>query len=73
MSFFKVYGICCADDVWFLDECEAVAYAEELGEKCEAIYEVTDDGEEIQRDDLLSSTKQPPLPSIYKTKGNETY
>lgn len=53
MSIFKVYGICCADDVCFLKESDAVAYAEELGDKCEAIWEVTDAGEEIQRDDLF--------------------
>lgn len=53
MSIYKVYGICCADDVWFTNESDAVSYAEELGDKCEAIWEVTDDGEEIQRDDLL--------------------
>lgn len=53
MSTFEVWGICSADDVIFTNEDEAVAYADELGEKCEAIYEVTDDGERIQRDDLF--------------------
>lgn len=53
MSKFIVYGICSADDREFKRECNAVKYAEKLGDQCEAIWEITEDGEKILRDDLL--------------------
>ena len=53
MSKFIVYGVCCADDRKLKYEGSAVKYAEKLGDKCEAIYEITEDGEKILRDDLL--------------------
>ena len=53
MSTFEVWGICCADDKKFKAEWAAVRYAKKLGLECEAVYEITDDGERIQRDDLM--------------------
>lgn len=53
MSKFVVYGICSADDKKFKRELSAVKYAEKLGDKCEAILEIADDGTKILRDDLL--------------------
>lgn len=52
-SKYMVYGICCADDREFKREWAAVKYAETLGDKCEAIWEITEDGKKILRDDLL--------------------
>lgn len=53
MSTFEVWGICYANDKKFKTEKAAVRYAEKLGLDCEAVYEITDDGERIQRDDLF--------------------
>lgn len=53
MSKFIVYGVCCADYREFKREGSAVKYAEKLGDKCEAIWEITEDGEKILHDDLL--------------------
>lgn len=53
MKKYLVYGICSADDKEFKSEKHAVKYAEKLGDKCEAIWEVLDDGTRTQRDDLL--------------------
>lgn len=53
MSKYVVYGVCSADDKEFKREGSAVKYAEKLGEKCEAIWEITEDGTKILRDDLL--------------------
>lgn len=53
MSKYVVYGVCSADDKEFKREGSAVKYAEKLGEKCEAIWEIAEDGTKILRDDLL--------------------
>lgn len=53
MKKYLVYGICCADDKEFKTEKSAVMYANKLGEKCEAIWEINDDGTKVLRDDLL--------------------
>lgn len=53
MKKYAVYGICCADDREFNILYNAVVYAEELGDKCEAIWEINEDGTKVLRDDLL--------------------
>ena len=54
-SIYKVYSTCWANDREFKREWAAVRYATKLCESdCfEGIVEITEDGDKIQRDDLL--------------------
>lgn len=54
-SIYKVYSTCWVYDREFKREWAAVRYAEKLNEsnRFEAIWEITEDGDKIQRDDLL--------------------